>query len=106
METLPAQDQRRFRPGEGERVPDGVGRIACRQLDVSIERLEGHTDEDRGTAVHETRKSLKRLRATVRLVRDELGDEAYRRENAAFRDAGRRPPERAIARCCSRRSTR
>jgi CHAD domain-containing protein len=36
--------------------------------------------------VHETRKSLKRLRATVRLARDE----AYRRENVAFRDAGRR----------------
>jgi CHAD domain-containing protein len=38
--------------------------------------------------VHETRKSLKRLRATVRLARDELGDEVYRRENVAFRDAG------------------
>jgi CHAD domain-containing protein len=49
-----------------------------------------NTDEDLGTAVHETRKSLKRLRATVWLARDELGDDAYRRENVAFRDAGRR----------------
>jgi len=40
--------------------------------------------------VHEARKSFKRLRTTVRLARDELGDEVYRRENAAFRDAGRR----------------
>jgi CHAD domain-containing protein len=40
--------------------------------------------------VHETRKSLKRLRATVRLARDELGDDIYRRENTALRDAGRR----------------
>ena len=40
--------------------------------------------------MHETRKSLKRLRATVRLARDELGDEVYRRENVAFRDAGGR----------------
>lgn len=90
METRLAHEQRRFGLGEGERVPDGVGRIARGQLDMSIERLEGHTDEDLGTAVHETRKSLKRLRATVRLVRDELGDEAYRHENVAFRDAGRR----------------
>jgi CHAD domain-containing protein len=90
METPPAQDRRRFRLGEGERVPEGVGRIARGQLDMSIERLEGDTDEDFGTAVHETRKSLKRLRAIVRLARDELGDEAYRRENVAFRDAGRR----------------
>jgi CHAD domain-containing protein len=67
-----------------------VRRIAGGQLEMSIERLDGDTDEDLGRAVHETRKSLKRVRATVRLVRDELGDEAYRRENVAFRDAGRR----------------
>jgi CHAD domain-containing protein len=90
METLSGQDERRFRLGDGERVPDGVRRIAIGQLDMSIERLEGETDEDLGTAVHETRKSLKRLRATVRLARDRLGEEAYRRENVAFRDAGRR----------------
>jgi CHAD domain-containing protein len=90
MERFTVQDQRRFRLGEGERVPDGVRRIARGQLDMSIERLDGDTDEDLGTAVHETRKSLKRLRATVRLARDELGDEPYRRENVAFRDAGRR----------------
>jgi CHAD domain-containing protein len=90
METLPAHEKRRFRLRDGERVPDGLRRIAGGQLDVSIERLNGDTDEDLGTAVHETRKSLKRLRATVRLARDELGDEAYRRENVAFRDAGRR----------------
>jgi CHAD domain-containing protein len=85
-----SEDPRRFRLRDGERVPDGLQRIACGQLDMSIERLEGHTDEELGAAVHETRKSLKRLRATVRLVRDELGDEVYRRENGAFRDAGRR----------------
>jgi CHAD domain-containing protein len=90
METVPAQEQRRFRLREGERVPDGVRRIARGQHDMSIERLAGDTDEDLGTAVHETRKSLKRLRATVRLARDELGEQAYRRENVAFRDAGRR----------------
>jgi CHAD domain-containing protein len=90
METVSGQDERRFRLGDGERVPDGVRRIARGQLDVSIERLRGDTDEDLGTAVHETRKSLKRLRATVRLARNELGDDAYRRENVAFRDAGGR----------------
>jgi CHAD domain-containing protein len=90
MQTLPAHEERRFRLRDGERVPDGLRRIAGGQLNVSIERLAGRTDEDLGTAVHETRKSLKRLRATVRLARDELGDEAYRRDNVAFRDAGRR----------------
>ncbi len=90
MEPLSGQDERRFRLGDGERVPGGVRRIARGQLDMSIERLEGDSDEDLGTAVHETRKSLKRLRATVRVARDELGDEAYRRENVAFRAAGGR----------------
>jgi CHAD domain-containing protein len=85
-----SQDPRRFRLRDGERVPDGLRRIACGQLDVSVERLEGRSDEGLGVAVHETRKSLKRLRATVRLARDELGDEVYRRENVALRDAGRR----------------
>jgi CHAD domain-containing protein len=85
-----SEDVRRFRLHDGEPVSDGLRRIACAQLDMSIERLEGHTDEELGAAVHETRKSLKRLRATVRLARDELGDDLYRRENSAFRDAGRR----------------
>lgn len=90
MVSVAAHDLRRFRLGDGERAPDGLRRIARGQLEMSIERLEGETDEDLGTAVHETRKGLKRLRAAVRLGRDELGDEAYRRENVAFRDAGRR----------------
>jgi CHAD domain-containing protein len=88
MET--PEDPRRFRLGEGEPVSDGLRRVACGQLEMAIERLEGRTDEQLGTAVHETRKSLKRLRATVRLARDELGDEVYRRENSAFREASRR----------------
>ena len=85
-----AEDARRFRLRDGEPVADGLRRIACAQLDMSIERLEGRTDEELGAAVHETRKSLKRLRTIVRLARDELGDELYRRENDAFRDAGRK----------------
>jgi hypothetical protein len=40
---------RRFRLDEGEPVPAGLRRIADSQLDMSIERLEGETDEDLGT---------------------------------------------------------
>jgi hypothetical protein len=104
MET--PDDLRVFRLRSGERVQDGFRRIAYGQLDMSIERLEGHTDEELGTAVHETRKSLKRLRATVRLARDELGDEPYQRETAPSARAADGSPERATAGCCSRRSAR
>src|ERR671919_493351 len=85
-----SDDRRRFRLADGEPVQEGIVRIANGQLEMAIERLEGSADEDLGDAVHEARKSFKRLRTTVRLARDELGDEVYRRENAAFRDAGRR----------------
>lgn len=39
--------------------------------------------------MHEARKDLKKLRALLRLVRDAIDDEAYARENARYRDAGR-----------------
>ncbi len=65
-----------------------VRRVARGQIDLASERLDGGADADE--AVHEARKAFKRLRALVRLARDSLGDTAYRRENVAFRDAGRR----------------
>ena len=40
--------------------------------------------------VHEARKALKRLRALLRLVRDELGERAYARESALVRRTGKR----------------
>ena len=39
--------------------------------------------------VHDARKRIKRARAGLRLLRDNLGESAYRRENAALRDAAR-----------------
>jgi CHAD domain-containing protein len=53
-------------------------------------------------SVHEARKSLKKARAALRLLRDGLDEAAYRAENAALRDAGRllsplRDPKSALA---------
>jgi hypothetical protein len=76
-----------LRPGEG--AADGIRRIARGQLELSSERLEGARSKDLGEAIHETRKSFKRLRAVVRVAREALGDEVYRFENRGFRDAGR-----------------
>ncbi|MGH9112627.1 MAG: CHAD domain-containing protein [Acidimicrobiales bacterium] len=76
----------RFQPGEA--VPEGVRRVATEELVAALDHLGGGAgpmDE----AVHESRKSLKRLRALLRLVRDGLGPSAYRGENACFRDCGR-----------------
>jgi CHAD domain-containing protein len=78
----------RLRPGED--AADGVRRIARGQIDFAADELDGKGDGDLDSAVHESRKAFKRLRALVRVSRDALGDEAYRRENTIFRDAGRR----------------
>jgi CHAD domain-containing protein len=84
------RDQRSFGLRPDEPVPEGIERIALGQLDGSIEGLAGEGDSDRATAIHETRKSLKRLRATARLTRHQLGERAFRRDAATFRDVGRR----------------
>jgi CHAD domain-containing protein len=79
-----------FRLHRDETVPDGIRRVARGQLDRAHAELSGAPKRELATAVHDTRKSLKRLRATVRLARGAIGEEIYRRENAAFRDSGRR----------------
>ncbi len=81
--------ERAFGLHRDEPVPDGIRRIARGQLDQAHDEMAGVPKRKLATAVHDTRKSLKRLRATVRLARGALGDETYRRENIAFRDAGR-----------------
>jgi CHAD domain-containing protein len=82
---------RRFALLEGERLGAGLRRIALGQLDIAIEMLEGgeqrRSPEQR---VHEARKALKRLRALLRLVQDELGEAAYEREHELLRRAGAR----------------
>lgn len=66
----------------------GVGfqRIAREQIDRAAAELAG--GKDRVTAIHDTRKALKRIRALLRLVRPALGDELYRRENERYRAIG------------------
>jgi CHAD domain-containing protein len=76
---------------QDERLGLGLRRIALGQLDVAIEMLEGNerrlSPEQR---VHEARKALKRLRALLRLVQDELGELAYEREHELLRRSGTR----------------
>jgi len=78
-----------FRLDPGEPVPDGVRRVARGRIDHAIDELLGKSDSSREQAVHEARKDMKKLRALLRLVRGELGDDVYRSENACFRDTAR-----------------
>jgi CHAD domain-containing protein len=79
---------RKYRLRKKESLGEGMRRIALGRLDHAVDELRGAA-RDRPAAVHEARKDLKKLRAVLRLVRDELGDELYREQNTRFRDLGR-----------------
>ena len=72
-----------------ETLPEGLKRIAREELDDAIARLRGEQGSDVEERVHEARKSFKKTRAAIRLVRKEVGGDVYDRENGRFRDAGR-----------------
>jgi CHAD domain-containing protein len=67
------------------REPLGAGlvRIGQEQIRLAADGLASPAD---ATAIHETRKCLKRIRALLRLVRPGLEDADYRSENARFRE--------------------
>lgn len=79
-----------YRLEHAESLPDGLRRIAAEQLDGAIGALRGETALPRDQAVHDARKRLKKTRAVLRLVREELGEQSYRRQNTRLRDAARR----------------
>jgi CHAD domain-containing protein len=66
----------------------GLERIAGEQLDRALGGLED-PKVHRHEAIHDARKCGKRLRALLRLARAGIGDDVYRRENAAIRDAAK-----------------
>jgi len=72
-----------------EDLPSGIRRIAKSEIEKVRESVGGSSEDSRDVRVHEARKSLKKLRALVRLVRPAVSGKAYRRENLAFRDAAK-----------------
>lgn len=71
-----------------ESVPEGVRRIVLEEIDSAVALLGNSSGKKFDGAVHETRKSIKKIRAVLRLLRPELG-KIYRQENSLFRDIGR-----------------
>ncbi|MFN2163809.1 MAG: CHAD domain-containing protein [Candidatus Promineifilaceae bacterium] len=82
------QEGMNYELSQDENLADGIMRILTECVDSVYELMTDPqpTPED---AVHNARKTFKRIRAALRLVRDETGTEWYRRENAFFRDASR-----------------
>jgi CHAD domain-containing protein len=76
-----------FEPHES--LPHAVRRVAGRQVKRAIDGLRRKGHRPSPADIHDARKRLKRLRALLRLAREGLPGKARRRENCAFRDAGR-----------------
>jgi CHAD domain-containing protein len=77
-----------------ESVSDGITRNVRRQIEKALKHLgaKGKPSQrgvSQNEAVHEVRKCFKRVRAALRLAREDLGDDVYRAENWCFRDAAR-----------------
>jgi CHAD domain-containing protein len=71
----------------------GITRNVKSQIEKALKYLKANVDGQHGALENETvgeiRKCFKRVRAALRLVREELGDECYHEENWCFRDAAR-----------------
>lgn len=72
----------------GETPSAAIKRIAKEKLDYAAAQLKGEGYENREEAIHEARKAFKQLRAVIRLVRYQIGNDAYDLENATYRQAG------------------
>jgi CYTH domain-containing protein/CHAD domain-containing protein len=88
-EATPAPS-RAYRLLEDEDAAAGIRRVIVGRLEKATERLREPSDGDAlAEAIHGARKDLKKARAALRLVREELGEKTFKRENRALRDAGR-----------------
>jgi len=78
-----------YRLEPGESVREGLRRIAREELARAGAGLLEATARGRDDAIHEARKSIKKVRAILRLMRGELGH-TFGVENRRLREVGRR----------------
>jgi CYTH domain-containing protein/CHAD domain-containing protein len=90
-DEAPAPD-RTYRLRGDEDAAAGMRRVIVGRLEKATERLReaGEEGDALAEAIHGARKDLKKARAALRLIRDELGEKTFKRENHALRDAARR----------------
>ncbi len=77
-----------FRLEHGEPLGVGLKRLTLTTVEGAVTGFYDG-EEAFGSAVHESRKATKRIRALLRLIRFEIGERAFRYENEAMRDTAR-----------------
>ncbi len=78
-----------YRLNIGESVIRGLRRVAGEEMEEAGAQLTGHKKPGRDQAIHDARKSIKKVRALLRLANPEQ-EGIYGRENARLRDIARR----------------
>jgi CHAD domain-containing protein len=68
-------------------VPVEIGRLMQEEIATALTNLQ--SADNRAQGIHEARKSMKKLRGVLRLVRGNLKRKVYIRENARYRDTAR-----------------
>jgi CHAD domain-containing protein len=81
-----------YRLKKGESVPEGVKRIVHEETESAIAELSHASGKKRDEGIHEARKSIKKIRGLLRLIRPELG-RIYGAENTRLGDVGRKLSE-------------
>ncbi len=90
--AVAAETKMAYRITADETVPDGVRRIVQEEIDSAIRLFGANSGSPRDEAIHEARKSVKKIRGALRLVRPELG-KTYRNESSRFRKVGKKLSE-------------
>ncbi|UCH15348.1 MAG: CHAD domain-containing protein [Bacteroidales bacterium] len=76
-----------------ESADEDIKRIMDGQLSIALSHLENELDNNFDGSIHEARKCIKRARAVLRLIRDDIGKDPYREENSFLRDINRNMSE-------------
>jgi len=76
-----------YKINDPKNIQNEISRIATEQLNRAVYELTDD-DIDRDEGVHQARKCFKKIRALLRLIKEELGDN-YKIENNFYRDLGR-----------------
>jgi CHAD domain-containing protein len=74
-----------YQLNRNESIAENIHRIWNEELSVAIDRLENPGNEQEKD-IHEVRKSIKKIRAVLRLVRKSMGNELFGQENTRYRD--------------------
>jgi CHAD domain-containing protein len=82
-------DSSAYRLLPGEPVGAGMKRVLGAQVDDAISQLRGEAGSEAAEGIHEARKDVKKIRSALRLVRHDIGDDVWHRENDHYREVAR-----------------